>query len=126
MAYFLRRFFMEKNYGGEKNKYRLKKKGDFKKKGNIRFSDDSGAFSVDKSLSGDENEDSVFLSRSKDYSFLPVKDPSDFRGESLVKTDVVVFDRKTTSEYNVEREELKDDLLEWQKRHKERRSKEQL
>ena len=43
-----------------------------------------------------------------------------------VRTDVVVFDRHTTSEFDEEKEDLKDDLVAWEERSKRRRDQRQL
>ena len=74
-------------------------------------------------LSGDEKEDHFdYLWRSQDYSFQPVKS---FTKESDgVQTDVVLYDRRFSSEFDPEREELKDDLLAWNTRYKQRQEQE--
>ena len=40
--------------------------------------------------------------------------------EDGVKTDVVIFNREDSSEYQSEREEMKDELLAWKQRYKKR------
>merc|ERR1712243_230219 len=91
-----------------------------KTKGSVKFCQEEGKFSVDKSLLEEvEEEGSTLVSRGKDHSFLPVKELEDF--QEGVKTDVVVFDRKTSSEYEEERKELKDNLVAWQERYNARR-----
>ena len=37
-----------------------------------------------------------------------------------VQTDVIIFNRKLSSEFDIEREQLKDDLLAWNERYKKR------
>ena len=105
------------NYESPKQKKR--------RKGNIRFSIESGSFSVDASLlSRDEESGNMsFVSRTKEYTLLPVKTQEDLTHDDLapVRTDVVVFDRRTTSEFNEEKEDLKDELVAWEERSKHRR-----
>ena len=37
-----------------------------------------------------------------------------------VQTDVIIFNRKLSSEFDIEREQLKDELLAWNERYKKR------
>ena len=37
-----------------------------------------------------------------------------------VRTDVIIFNRKHSSEFDIEREQLKDELLAWNERYKKR------
>ena len=94
------------------------------KKCSVQFRNEIGVFQLDaKLLNEDENEnDFDFLWRTKDYSFQPVKDISDFvkNADNAVKTDVLIFDRKCSSEFDPEREDLKDTLLAWNARYKQR------
>ena len=41
-------------------------------------------------------------------------------GDGGVRTDVIIFNRKQSSEYDIEREQLKDELLAWNERYKKR------
>ena len=106
-------------------------------KSKVSFQTEVGTFRIDQSLLDAEEDkqlqkenDFEYLWRAKDYSFLPVRRSEDFThsaGEG-VKTDVVIFDRTAASEYDAEREELKDELLAWderyQARQEERRARE--
>ena len=99
------------------------------KNGNFRFSFQKGSFSVDASLLGDEESGHIqYVSRTKDYSFLPVKTQEDLHYGDLasVRTDVVVFDRHDTSEFDEKKENLKDDLVAWEERSKRRRDQRKL
>jgi len=76
-----------------------------------------------------EDDPACYVWRSQDYSFLPVRLPDQFsetpRLMPPAKTDVLVFARKSSSEYDKEREELKDSVLAWKLRYQERQNKEQ-
>ena len=66
------------------------------------------------------------MSRSKDYTSQPVKTTLDFlksEESSGVQTDVCIFDRSVSSEFDEEREELKDDLVAWNIRYQARLNK---
>ena len=84
---------------------------------------------IDSSLMSEEDEDDddiEFLARTRDYTFQPVKTSQDFIKEDDVggvMTDVCVFDRNTTSEFDKDREELKDDLVAWNIRYQNRNNK---
>ena len=118
-------------YGKEAKHIKYENQGQKKKKekkGNLRFSFQKGSFSVDASLLGDEESGNMkYVSRTKDYKFLPVKTQEDLHHGDLacVRTDVVVFDRHTTSEFNEEKEDLKDDLVAWEERSKCRKDQRQ-
>merc|ERR1719481_1228396 len=89
-----------------------------KKNKQIQFQEGEGRFVIDSSLlSEDEDgEGTEFMARTKDYTFQPVKTSQDFvklEDSTGVRTDVCLFDRNTTSEFDQEREELKDDLVAW-------------
>ena len=105
-----------------------KNKGDRKGK-HIQFKEVEGRFLIDSSLMSEEDEDDAdieFLARTRDYTFQPVKTSQDFLKEDDVggvMTDVCVFDRNTTSEFDKDREELKDDLVAWNIRYQNRNNK---
>jgi len=75
-----------------------------------------------------QDDPACYVWRSQDYSFLPVRPPDQFsetpRLMPPAKTDVLVFNRKSSSEYDKEREELKDSVLAWKLRYQERQNKE--
>ena len=50
----------------------------------------------------------------------PVKMVSDYMTDEGVRTDVIIFNREHSSEFDIEREQLKDELLEWNERYKKR------
>ena len=50
----------------------------------------------------------------------PVKMVSDYMTDGGVRTDVIIFNRKHSSEFDIEREQLKDELLVWNERYKKR------
>ena len=79
----------------------------------VQFKQTEGTFIIDSTLLKEDDEgESEYMSRSKDYTFQPVKTTLDFL-KSGVQTDVSIFDRSVTSEFDEEREELKDDLVAW-------------
>ena len=79
----------------------------------VQFKQTEGKFIIDSTLmKEEEEEESEYMSRSKDYTFQPVKTTLDFL-KSGVQTDVCIFDRRVTSEFDEERGELKDDLVAW-------------
>jgi len=93
----------------------------------VQFNCKEGKFTVDSSMLGDEDKENdyeyEFVSRTTDYTFKPVKTSSDFVNDeelSGVKTDVYIFDRNDTSEFDAEREELKDELVAWNERYEKR------
>ena len=45
---------------------------------------------------------------------------SDYMTDGGVRTDVIIFNRKQSSEFDIEREQLKDELLAWNERYKKR------
>ena len=94
----------------------------------VHFKLGEGKFEVDSKLLQKEDncEETVFMSRGKDYTFKPVKECSDFRDDGIcecVQTDIFLFDRSDTSEYDTEKEELKDHLVAWQIRFEARSKK---
>ena len=100
-----------------------------KKVRDVRFKENPGKFEIDPKLVADEedSEDVIFVSRTKDYTFKPVKSVDEFVAaeESFgAETDVYLFDRSETSEFDVEREELKDELVAWNIRYQARLNKE--
>eukprot|EP00092_Neocalanus_flemingeri_P076126 GFUD01094379.1.p1 GENE.GFUD01094379.1~~GFUD01094379.1.p1 ORF type:complete len:170 (+),score=47.89 GFUD01094379.1:28-537(+) len=105
-----------------KNEIELKKTG-----GHVQFRCEEGKFRIDPALLEQrEEEESEYMSRAKDYTFQPVKSCLDFvKNEqcSGVQTDVLIFDRNASSEFDTEREELKDDLVAWNIRYQERLNK---
>ena len=103
----------------------LKEKKAERTKDKISFSCEPGTFSVDSSLV-EESEETNYVSRTTDYSFQPVKTPLDFNSDGVVKTDVLIYDRKATSEYDEDREQFKDDLLAWKERYQNRQLQKQL
>ena len=74
---------------------------------NVRFACETGVFLHFSSLLEEDQDESNFIARSWDHSFLQVKGPSSFPS---VRTDVVVFDRSEPSEFDLEKIEVKDDL----------------
>ena len=90
----------------------------------VHFRQEKGSLSFDNSLNVEDCKDQEFeyLWRNKDYSFQPIKDLAEYCDEcgDTVQTDIILFDRKISSEYDEEREELKDDLLEWNLRYQQR------
>ena len=88
----------------------------------VNFNHEPGDLALDQSLgSKEENcDDFEYLWRTRDYSFHRVKNCSDFVVESGVRTDVMLFDRRVSSEFDDEHEELKDELVEWNKRYQQR------
>ena len=113
------------DHADQEEKKTLKdRKVDKPDKHNVQFRNTIGKMKLDSTiLSGDEKEDHFdYLWRSQDYSFQPVKS---FTKESDgVQTDVVLYDRRFSSEFDPEREELKDDLLAWNTRYKQRQEQE--
>ena len=113
----------------------IKKKEDYEEKKKIKeekcakhhvqFRNELGKMRLDSTiLSEDENEDNFnYLWRSQDYSFQPVKTLSS--ESDGVKTDVILYDRRCSSEFDPDREELKDDLLAWNNRYKQRQEQEE-
>ena len=118
--------------GAEKEKEMEKKEievAERKKVRDVRFKENPGKFEIDPKLIADEedSEDAIFVSRTKDYTFKPVKSVDEFVAaeESFgAETDVYLFDRSETSEFDVEREELKDELVAWNIRYQARLNKE--
>ena len=111
----------KKDNDKEKNKI----KEDKCEKHHVQFRSEVGKMKLDSSiLRDDEDEDNFdYLWRSQDYSFQPVKIlNSECAG---VKTDVILYDRRCSSEFDPEREELKDDLLAWNNRYKQRLEQEE-
>ena len=54
-------------------------------------------------------------------SLKAVKMLSDYMtGDAGVRTDVIIFNRKHSSEFDIEREQMKDELLAWNERYKKR------
>ena len=89
----------------------------------VQFKQTEGKFIINSTLmKEEEEEESEYMSRSKDYTFQPVKTALDFL-KSGVQTDVCIFDRSVTSEFDEEREELKDDLVAWNIRYQARLNK---
>ena len=90
---------------------------------NVKFRRDEGKITIDSEFRNqdDVEEDFDYLWRCQDYSYKPVKKISDYmKTEEGVKTDVIIFNRQHSSEFDVEREELKDELLAWNERYKKR------
>jgi len=95
-----------------KNLTRIKEDG--KKKGSLQFSQSIGEFNLDASIIKDAEHnlydkeeiigvDSMeYYSLSKDYKLNPIKKPEDFSISSGVTTNVILFDRKQSSEYDEE------------------------
>jgi hypothetical protein len=124
----------------------VRRKSSRKTERKIQFCRDFGTLTIDPSLSQPvEGEETVLMSRMPDYSFEAVKEPAAFSTtdgppsrdpsttvnragsrrstvQGPVKTDVVVFDRRHTSEYDAEREELKDNVLSWRERYNARQN----
>ena len=94
-------------------------------KHNVQFQVEMGKMKLDSTILGeDEKEDNFeYLRRSQDYSFQPVKILSS--ETDGVKTDVILYDRRCSSEFDPEREELKDDLVAWNNRYKQRQEQEE-
>ena len=90
----------------------------------VQFRCGEGRFKIDPELLGEE--DGEYMSRSKDNTFQPVKTSLDFVKNdqcSGVQTDVYIFNRSASSEFDTEREELKDDLVAWNERYMKRLKK---
>jgi len=94
------------------------------KKCSVKFQNDIGKFKLDGNILNEDEDknDFDFLWRTKDYSFQPIKNNADYikNEESSVKTDVFIFDRRYSSEYDPEHEDLKDTLVAWNTRYKQR------
>ena len=105
----------------ETNKERAKAK-------NVQFRREEGRVVIDPAFRTStqsletESQEFDYLWRCQDYSYKPVKKISEYmETEEGVKTDVIIFNREDSSEFDIERETLKDDLLAWNERYKKRR-----
>ena len=94
------------------------------KKLSVQFRREAGLLTLDATiLREDEKEaDFDYLWRTRDYSFQPVKDfrSPESEAAAAVRTDVVLYDRKMSSEFDPEQEGLKDDMVAWEERFRRR------
>ena len=91
------------------------------KKCHVTFNSEVGNCKIDNTFSEPSDTSFDYLWRTKDYSFQKVKDIRDYSSpEDGVKTDVILFDRKISSEFDPEHESLKDELLAWNIRYQQR------
>merc|ERR1712233_176807 len=102
---------------------KLETKSGNTKKLNVHFCHNVGKMVLDSTILSEEERENEFdfMWRTQDYSFQAIKINEDFnRDEDGVKTDVFVFNRQHSSEFDPSHEELKDDLLAWNIRYKQR------
>ena len=89
----------------------------------VRFRREEGRLTIDAAFRRQsETEGEIdYQWRCQDYSYKPLKKITDYMNtEEGVKTDVIIFNREDSSEFDPERESLKDDLLAWNERYKAR------